>query len=439
MLLGVPIALQAALSIMLALVDRVMVGSLGEEAINAVAISGQILAIAGTIAGTTTAGIGVFAAQLIGARDEEGFARSAVNGFYAVLLGGVVTTAFILAGNRGLVGFMVPGEAATVDLAARYLTITMAGFTVMLAGALAVALLHAMGDTRRPMIVTIGQVALNTVLNAVLIFGMGPIPAMGVRGAAWATLISGVVGTIVLLFMFVGDLRAMHRSDARWDFRPDGTELKKIAAIGLPITLDGIAWQGAGIAYAAVLGRIGGDVLAAFMIAQSIRSLMFIPLVGLARGGAIAVGQDLGGRKSSRAQARTSVALRLGMASSVAMAIIVGVAAPQLAGLFDVDPETHRMAVLALRVIAALQLFETTNIILPYILRAGGDAKRVFAVTMTTFWAIGIPLAIVLGHGLEWGLHGVLLAMAAEFGIKSIILHVRFKSGRWRRRLVETD
>jgi putative MATE family efflux protein len=416
-----------------------MVGQLGETAINSVAIGAQVTGICGTLAGTATAGVGVLAAQLIGARDRPAYLRAAVCAAAVVLPLGLVAALAISLASPSLVALLVPGEGGVVITATTYLRLVMAAFPVAILGGLATTLLQASGDTRTPMLVSAGSVGLNTVLNWFLIFGHGPFPALGVAGAAIATMATQVLAALVLGGFFVQRNFVALRTLGRQALLPEKAMVRRIVAIGAPITLDGIAWQGASIVYAAILGRVGMTALAAFMISQKVRSLMFLPLVGLAQGGAITVGQDLGAGKMVRARATARRALRLGLLANVTMALVVAIFAEQLAGLFNVAEETHGWAVFTLRIIAVYQVFETTNTILPFVLRGGGDATRIFAITTTTFWGIGIPLAATFGIFLGYGLPGVLVGIGCEFATKSALLVRRLKSGLWARRLARGE
>lgn len=435
--LGIPIAIQTSVFVLLGLIDRVMVGQLGESAINATSVASQVTGVIGTVAGMATLGVGVLAAQLVGANDRVGFLRVAVNGFHVALAAGVAASLALVAGAGGIAAAMLPpDQAETTALAATYLRIVGGGFAAAMLGGLGTALLQGTGDTKSPMYVSALGVATNTGLNWLLIFGNWGLPAMGVAGAAWATLATQVSGAAILLLLAAARLRRWH-PDAGWSaLRPSWREIKRVASIGAPITLDGIAWRGATLAYSAILARAGGVALAAYMIAQAARGILFLPLMGVAQGAGIAIGQDLGAGRERRAQATVAAALRLGMGANIVLAFATALFAEQATSLFEVAPETRRWAVACLRFIAALQLLETLNTILPFALRAGGDAQRVFQISATTFWLVGVPLALVLGLGLKWGLAGVLLGMAAESLAKAALLAWRFLGGRWRRRLV---
>jgi putative MATE family efflux protein len=414
-----------------------MVGSLGEAAINAVSVAGQLHGIAMGIAGIAVSGVGILAAQQVGARDHHGFLGTVLNGAYACLGLGLVASLCLVVGARPVVVAMIPDAATTIPLATDYLRIVMSGFAAALLGMLATSLLQAAGDTRSPMYASGAMLLLNTIGNYLLIFGFGPIPRLGVQGAAWATLASQCFGAVILLSLLGWKLRSEWRRLAPRDFRPHRRRLRRILAIGLPVTLDAIVWRGAIIAYSAILGRVGDLELAAYMISQIVRGLMFLPVVGIAQGCSIAVGQDLGADRPRRAQAMTALTLRLATIGNASMALGVAVCAPLLVGMFDVSPITRDLAIFCVQLAAILQLLETANGVLPFVLRGGGDARTVFAISSFTFWGVGIPISIFLSLALQWGLLGVLTGLSIEFSVKATLLLIRFRSGRWRRKLID--
>src|SRR5690606_23608472 len=147
---GVPISIQVGAGIVLGLIDRVMVGRLGEGAINAVAVSGQIHGIVLGVAGVAVSGVGILAAQQVGGRDHHGFLRTVVNGAYACAALGLVATLALTTAARPVVELMIPGQEATIPLATAYLRLVMSAFAAALLGMLATSLLQAAGDTRSP-------------------------------------------------------------------------------------------------------------------------------------------------------------------------------------------------------------------------------------------------------------------------------------------------
>jgi len=435
--LGLPIMVQSSLGTLLGFTDRLMVGQLGPAAINGVGIASQILGVLGVLAGAATSGVGIIAAQRVGARDRDGFWRLATSGLYGILMIGLPLTVALAVFAQPIVEPMMARDAQGTAEAVTFLHIILLGFVPMLIGSHASALLYAMGRTRQAIKVAMLQLVLNTVGNWMFIFGHGPFPPMGAAGSATATALAQLVGMLLLSRCALGEMsrwsgRTMRRAD--WRVRTD--DLSIVLRQSLPVTLDGIVWRGAVLVYAVIVGHMGPMALSAYLISQQAKGILSLPLIGLAQGGAIMVGQALGGNRLKRAHAVTGVALRLGLWSNLAMGLVVGLLAEDIAQLFKVDFETHVWAVVCLQAMAILQLTEGTNTILPFILRGGGDANRVFLISSTTFWGIGIPLAWFLGLHLDMGLTGLLIAMTAEFCVKTALLLRRYSSGAWQRNLV---
>lgn len=273
--------------------------------------------------------------------------------------------------------------------------------------------LQGLGDTRTRMWASLVGNAVNIGLDLVLIFGWGPIPALGAVGAAWATnagiLASGLVFAVVWLRRFGRPL---------W---PGREVLSSGAHVGLPA---GLQWAQGGFAFAVmttVLARVGPVHLAANQIVLNIVSLSFLPGYALSEAAGVLVGRYLGaGRRAGAARSVRSARELAWLAMGLCGVIFVLCGDP-IAGLFTTDPAVRALVVKLLAMAALLQLFDAAAMVHFGSLRGAGDTRFTLLVGLGGSWGLLVPLSIALGWYAGWGAVGTWVALSVEVAFIALI------------------
>ena len=363
----VPMLVQNLITNFVSLLDNVMVGQVGTEPMSGVAIVNQLLFVLNLFLFGGLAGVGIFTAQFYGKGDEEGL-RSTVRAklcfaLAAVALGLVV---FLCFGERLISLFLHPGEedldlAATLRYGKAYLAVMLVQIAPFALTQTYSSTLRETGETVLPMRAGIAAVLVNLVFNYILIFGKLGVPALGVVGAALATVLSRFVecGVVVIWThrhrQRMPFVRGLYRS-----LRVPKGLLKQILVLGAPLLLNELLWSGGMTMLNQCYSLRGLEVVSAFNISSTVGNLFFCAFIATGNAISIMIGQLLGAGELERA----------------------------------VD-EDRKLIVLIYA--AMMPLFSYTNSCY-FTLRSGGKTLITFVFDSLFVWVMSIPVAFVLSH-----------------------------------------
>ena len=352
----------------------------------------------------------------------------------AVSLSGLValaTSAVIWVLAPHLLGLM-GASAATARLGTLYMRLVLLTAFAGYPAAVFNGIMRGAGDTRTPMYITGAMNVWNVIAAALLIFGPGPLPALGVAGAGLATasarLLSGALGLAVLL-RGRGLVRVRPREILRWD----GRIVRTMVRLSLPTAGEAAVRQTGSLLFMRIVAALGDVSLAAHQIAVSVESLSFMPGVGMGVAGTTLVGQSLGAGKADLAE--QSVRRVVGLAVLLMGAVGVGFAlfGPAIASLFGATPAVVAAAGSAVRIGALEQLPLAVYMTLGGCLRGAGDTKSPLWATMLGVVVFRVPVVYLFAIVLGWGLNGVWLGTAADFSGRMLLLYALYRRGAWRR------
>ena len=312
------------------------------------------------------------------------------------------------------------------------------------------AALQGAGDTKTAMWLMVLSAGLNVVLDPFLILGWGPVPAMGTRGAAWATFVARAFATGAgVYFLLRGDYGVrLHVGD----LRPDPGVLRKLVDIGYPATLDGWARSFAAVVMAAFVAPFGTAAIAAYGIGVRLMSVSWSVAGAVSQAAATGVGQNLGAETPDRAASVTWTAAGGTMGILFAAAALC-VLFPEFAmGIFVDDPEVIAEGVVFLYVIAPFWAFFGGTMVIQGAFRGAGQTTVAMALSLLSRWVFRVPIAVVLAFstlslpGTDYALEGIGLGVAgiwAAFSVGAflsfLVAAFWFRLGRWTEGVVESD
>ena len=277
--------------------------------------------------------------------------------------------------------------------------------------------------------------AINIALGPCLIFGLGPFPALGVKGAAIATNIGRGTGALFALSRLVrGSSARVHIKRHHLRLEPAVMwRLIKLSASGTLQTLIGTAsWIG----LIRILSTFGSGVLAGYTIGIRVIVFALLPSWGLSNAGATMVGQALGARKPERAERAVWMAGFYNMCFLGVVGVLFVVLARPIANIFTTDPAVVPYAVDTLRIIALGFLFYAYGMVLSAAFNGAGDTMTPTILNIVVFWLWEIPLGFLLAKTLHFGPKGVYLAVTIAFSTLALLSAVLFKRGKWKTRTV---
>ena len=406
--------------------DTLYVGWLGKTELAAVGIATTAFFLINALFLGTLRGVKVVSAQSTGA-DDEASAVSAgwVGAALAVPFGLVVVGLSLF---DGAIFAALGGTDAVQRLGREYF-----GMRVMGAGFwyVTIALCNyyqGTGDTKTPMKVNLIANGANVVLDPMFIFGFGPIPAMGVEGAALATVCAQACGMVVVASWFVGKL----------GFEPslDLDVARKIVRLGLPMGVQ----QALGVAgftvFTALLARMGEAQLAAHQVAIKIISISFLPGYGISEATSILTGQYVGAGKVPAARRSFRSAMAVGVALMGLCGVVFFAMPELLIRVFNQHPAVVEVGADLLWVAAIFQVFDAVAMVATGALNGTGDTTFTMWANVTCSWLVLVPCAYLFGYVLGWGAVGAWLGLTAEILAVAVVNLTRFSGQKWHTKTV---
>lgn len=434
LVIGVPVALQGLLNTTVNLVDNLMIGALGENAIAAVGLANKVFFVFSLILFGTVSGAGILAAQYWGVRDMKNIRK--VLGM-SLLIGVLAAVLFLVpsVGKPKLVMRIFSTSGATIALGANYLIIAAISYPFTAVTNCYVAMLRAVNQVKAPVVISCITIVINITLNYILIFGKFGAPAMGVAGAALATLTARICETVILLLVVYlsKSVVAAGLSDL---FGYSKEFVIKFVRTAAPVICNEFMW-GLGVTmYSLAYGRMGDNAVAAITIAQTIQDLLLVLFQGLGSATAVILGNALGAGelKTAERYARNAQTVQF-LLSAVMMTLCITLRW-KFIGLYSVSGEVASdisLCLIAFSLFMPFKMYNYVNIV--GILRSGGDTKYCLFLDCAGVWCIGIPFAFL--GGLVWKLPIYLvyaLVMTEEI-FKLVLGHRRYRKKKWIRNL----
>ncbi|MDI9440095.1 MAG: MATE family efflux transporter [Limnochordia bacterium] len=426
-----PAIVENLLHTMVGIVDTAMVGRLGAAALAAVGLGNQINHLGLTIFSALATGSTALVARHIGAKEPErarDVARQSL--VLGLFVSGTVMLIFLFTA-RGLLGLLFRrSEGLVLDSAAAYVRIVASAMILNYFLIVINAVLRGAGDTKTPMRITALVNVINIVGNAIFIYGLGPIPALGVAGAALSTAIAQACGGVLALRVLLSS--PLLRISLRDSFKPDLTIIRRIANIGVPAGVEQGMLRVGQLFYTMIISSLGTVSYAAHQVALNAESLSFMPGAGFAVAATTLVGQNLGAGLPDDAQRAGRITRNMGMLVMSAMGVVFFLIPGPIVRIFSSDPEVIALAVVCLRLVAIAQPSLAAWMILAGGLRGAGDTRAIMKMVMLSFLGVRVGLAYLLALRLGLGLTGAWIAMVADLFLRSFLIQWRFSRGEWK-------
>ncbi len=305
------------------------------------------------------------------------------------------------------------------------------------------ASLQGAGDTKTAMWLVLVSAGLNVVIDPFFILGWGPLPAMGTRGAAWATFLSrGVAAVVGVGVLLRGGFGVRLRVG---DLAPEPAILRKLVGVGYPATVDGWARSFAAVVMAAFVTPFGAAAIAAYGIGVRLMSVTWSVAGAVGQATATGVGQNLGANTPDRAAAVTRVATAGTMALLAAAAAVCLAFPRRITRVFIDDPAVVAETETFLWFVAPFWAFFGGTMVVQGAFRGAGQTTVAMALSFLSRWVFRVPVAVALAFatvtvpgttltldvGLGIGVRGVWTAFAAGAFLTFIVAAAWFRRGRW--------
>jgi len=424
-----PIALQNLLMSFLNMLDTVMIGALGDLPVAAVGLGNQIFFILSLVIYGITSGTAVFISQFFGKGDYKALRKPVA---YSSVL------CFVIAIVFNIISILFPenclklftDDPEVIRLGTDYLKVVAFCYPMFgISFSFAVSL-RSTEQAHVPLVITACALVVNTVLNYIFIFGHFGFEAMGVIGAAYATLVSRTVEVICFAIYIYSKNNVVAVKPA--DFKFDALFFSRYIKTVLPVIGNETMW-GLGVSvYNAVFGRIGREVVAANQIAKNIEQILTSLCIGVGSAAAVMVGKKIGegDKPGAWLYAKRLAGISTGFGALIGIVLIC--ISKIVLMPYNISDTAYGYAVQFLIVLAIAMPFKMFNYVnIVGVLRGGGDTVYCFILDVCAVWLIGVPSVYLTGLWFALPIVFVIIALNTEEVVKCIVGFKRFKSKKW--------
>ncbi len=429
--IAIPIVMQHLINIGLNMIDTVMIGRLGESPLAAVGIANRLFFVFAVSCFGFYSGASVFVAQYWGIKDIKSIQK---------LLGIQVSVGLILSTFFFILFTLIPQQVMNlfiddplvIEMGVNYISIIRFSFLVT---AISFAISFNSRSIHRikvPTMINVIAIAINTFLNFVLIYGMFGMPALGVTGAAYATLIARIFEFFILLIYIYQSkdhpLAAKFKDLFSWN----KALIKKVLVTSLPVFFNEIIWVVGTSVYFVAYGMIGPEAVAVVQVTFTISDFFQSLIFGMGGACAVMLGNELGKNNLELAYTYAIRFIKLTFFTALIMGALLYLARYPIIQFYDFKPETNQMLNYSL-IVSAIYLMPKMQayIIIIGILRSGGDTKFCMYLDFFFVWFVGVPIAFFTVLVLKWPIYFVLAAVFLEEVIKGTIVFKRVLSRVW--------
>jgi len=440
-----PIVVIQLLQVTYNIADTIYLGWYDPTSVAAISLAFPLLFLIISVAGGFTTAGSILVAQYTGAEGERSAGRVAGQtlAFVGTLSVGLAIVGFLIVDPA--LGFL-PTDAETgeevVPQMAAYLKVLFVGLPAIFGFFVFSALMRGYGDTRTPMRIMVGSVALNVVADPILIFGLGPAPELGIVGAAIASMGARGLATIAGLYVLFRTNRgpAITRKDLPFDL----DVIRQILRIGVPSALEQSMAAVAMVTLTVMVAQFGPPVAAAYGVGNRLVSLVFLPAMGVGRATNTMVGQNLGANKPDRAA--KAVWLGVGVAGGVmALVAVVAVLIPEpivkavLGADTEHTAESIRLGTEYLRIRSVEFLFIGVMQVILGGFRGAGNTRTALGISFVTLWVARVPTVYYLAIVAGWGATGIWIGMTMGHILGTLVAVPWFLRGTWKQAVVDRE
>lgn len=425
-----PLIVEQLLAVTIGIADTVMVSSCGEAAVSGISLVDSINILLITVFSSLATGGAVIAAQYLGKGEPHNASKAAKQLEYLVLGISILLMGLAIAFRNvtlsAIFGAIEPDVMSNAQIYFLLSALSYPALAVYNAGA---ALFRSMGDSRTSMLISILMNAINVGGNALLIFGFG----MGVAGAAAASLVSRIVGAVIITVLLLNRDRKIHLDEIRkFEWKPD--MIKKILRIGVPNGLENSIFQIGKILVASVVAGFGTVAITANAIAGNLASIQIIPGQAIGMAMLTVVGQCIGARDYDGVKKYVKKLMAVTYLATWAVTLFMVLFSRNIVSFYSLSGESASLTLEVFMVHAVCcAVIWPPAFALPNALRAASDVKFTMLVSLFSMWIFRIGFSYVLALYFQMGVVGIWVAMCIDWLCRAVFFVFRFLSGKWKK------
>ena len=435
--LVLPIAFQQFMLAAVSASDALMLGFVNQDSLSAVSLAGQITFVFNLFMGGLTMGTSILAAQYYGKNDMNSIEK---------IFAYVTKVSFLISSAFFLISFFAPEmlmriftqEPQLIAGGVVYLRLVAVSYIFTGISQIYLCILKNTGFAVKSMVIGSTSVIINIFFNAALIFGLYLFPEMGIAGAALATSISKF---IELIWAFAESLRKKHaRLHLRLCFSANKQLVKDYWRYSLPMLGDYLVWGVGFTMYSVIMGHVGNDAVAANSIANIVKNLIVSFCTGLANGGGIIVGNELGMGNLQQAKKYGGILWKMAVISGIISGLLLVAISPLIIHVTVLSPQATDYLKWMLLFCACYMIAKSINMMtIAGVFPAGGDSKFGLICDTVTMWAFAVPAGFLAAFYFQLPVVIVFLIINLDEVVKVPAAILHYKKYGWLKNITREE
>jgi putative MATE family efflux protein len=421
-----PITIENILQMIAGIVSMGMVGRIDVLAVSALGISMRITQIVWALFKGIAVGATVFVAQYYGAGEHKKMLIVIQQTMLSAIAVVALLEVLIYIGAPILLSVFNP-DAELMQQAVVYLRLVSLGLPFLAMMLIIGGVLQGMGNARTPMLITMTMNIVNIVVGYVLIFGKLGFPAIGIRGAAIATVISQITAVLLGVYVLFNKNGIMRGYFNKSFFSVDIQQVRKIYRVGLPSSMESVFWQLAAIIITRAILNFGETAFAAHQLGLQAESISYMPAAGFAIAATAFTGQALGAKDKGLAKLYFKQIMKGALVITVLCASILVFLPGPIMSLLTNNKEIIRLGSIYLILMGIVQLPQSATGVLSGAMRGAGFTKVPMIVAGVGLWGIRVPLVLIVAYGMKFSIVAIWSVFCIDLCVRFIICLVMYK------------
>lgn len=437
--IAVPVGLQSMLQSSFSMIDQLMVGQLGSTAVSAVEIAGRPAFVYSVVLGAVATIAGIMISQYLGMKDRKMADRSLSVNLTAATALALLFTVLCLLFPGQIVGLYIKDDPAILAAGQTYLTCILWTYLPMGVSSILAVMVRCLDRAVWPLAAGITSAVVNTALNYGLIFGHFGLPALGVTGAAVASVISQLVNMLLMLAIFYL-VRLRGRRDFRFSLSLGTEGYQQYLIMLLPILITELLWSLGQNVNTFIYGHLEEGDLAAMSMTGPIQGLFIGALSGVSQAAGILIGKRLGANEYKEAYQESKKLVWYGVVGSLLLsALLIGLRWAYVP-LYKVEPSVQDTAARLLFAFAVLAPVKVANMILGGgVVRSGGKTTYIMVIDIVGTWLVGVPLGLITAFLFHLPAEWVYFILSQEELVRLGMTLIVFRRKGWMNRLSTSE
>jgi len=433
-----PATAEAVLQTTIRIVTAALLGHIPVYSALAVSASGladRIVRISWALFAAVGTGATVMIARSKGAGDKELANRFASQALVigAILFASITIVMFVF--SEQLINILYNWDqkldTQLASMAVGYLRLIVWSVPFMAVNQIISAVMRGAGNTVVGLITNTAANLSNVVLGYILIYGMFGAPAMGITGAAIATIISQAIGAVIALVIFFGVQKNIKASFTRFRFHLE--RVKELFGVGVPHASEMLLMQSGHIILAGLIGSMGAVELAAHTQGIIAESISYLPAMGFSIAATTLIGMSVGVGSVKLSMRYFKVIMKWNLMLTAVTAAVLIILPRQMFALLSNDQEVIALGAIYLIMMGFCQFPQQSSGVFAGVLRGGGDNKVTLLISSIGHLGVRLPLCFLFANTFGWGIIGIWAAMSIDIVVRFLLFLSRYISGKWKK------